>query len=114
LPGIGALNSRCCQGKGVWALGWSLGASRYGHEVGTLDGSADSRHECRNGVRMAADDRVAASLDKGSLSQEMGREWPIGPRQAVPGEKQGGPRKENGGRRAGPAAKNRLKGTVGL
>jgi hypothetical protein len=53
-------------------VGWSLGASRYGHEVGTLDGGADSRHECRNGVQMAADDRVAASLDKGSLSQEMG------------------------------------------
>jgi hypothetical protein len=74
----------------------------------------DSRHECGDGVRMAADDGVRAALDRGSLSQEMGREWPIGPRRAAHGEEQGGPGKENGRRRAGPVAENQHKGTVGL
>jgi hypothetical protein len=94
--GIGALYSRCCQGKGVLALGWSLGASQCGHEVGTLDGSADSRHECHNGMQMAADDGAGAALDRGSLSQEMGcsrREtrWAVGRREM--GEKVGRERK---------------------
>jgi hypothetical protein len=89
--GIGAPNSSCCRGKGVRALGWSLGASRCRHEVGTPDGGADSQHEWRDDVRMMADDMVGMALDRGSLSQEMGWEWPIGSRRAAGGEKQGGP-----------------------
>jgi hypothetical protein len=55
------------------------------------DGGADSQHEWRDDVRMTADDMVGMALDRGSLSQEMGWEWPIGSRRAAGGEKQGGP-----------------------
>jgi hypothetical protein len=111
-PRVGALGSSYCHGKGVQALGWSLGASRCGHKVGTPNGSVDSRHEWRDDVRMAADDGVGSALDRGSLSQQMDREWPIGLRRAAHGEKQGGLRKENGRRRASPAPENRPKGTT--
>jgi hypothetical protein len=68
LPSVGAPNSSRCRGKGVRALGWNLGAPRCRHCVGTPDGGADSRHEGRDAVRMAADDGVGVALDKGSLS----------------------------------------------
>jgi hypothetical protein len=55
------------------------------------DGGADSRHEWRDDVRMAADSGVGAALGRGSLSQEMGRDWPFGPRRAAHGEKHGRP-----------------------
>jgi hypothetical protein len=80
-PDVGAPDSSYYRGTGVWALGWSLGASRCEHGVDTPDGGADSRHEWRDGVRIAADSGV-------------GREWPIGPRRAAHGEKQGGPWRE--------------------
>jgi hypothetical protein len=79
----------------IWGKVFSgIGASRCGHEVGMLDGGVDSRHECHNGVRMVADGVVGTVLDRGSLSKEMGREWPIRQRWAVHGEKQGRPQGE--------------------
>jgi hypothetical protein len=40
---------------------------------------------------MAVDGGLGAVLDKGSLSQEMGQEWPMRPRRAAHGEKHGVP-----------------------
>jgi hypothetical protein len=38
------------------------------HGAGTPDGVADSQHEWRDSMRMAANDGIGAALDMGSLS----------------------------------------------